>query len=116
MEKARINTNKVDRRRARLQAIQEKKAELKKQVFFDPTMDSTFKKIFKKIANLIHFLNAILHLEGNQQIVHVEKLKPTVRLAAPAKKPKIIRTLCLLYIPSGFAVSTWIFATVTAMI
>jgi predicted transposase/invertase (TIGR01784 family) len=91
MEKARINTNKVDRRRARLQAIQEKKAELKKQVFFDPTMDSTFKKIFKKIANLIHFLNAILHLEGNQQIVHVEKLKPTVRLAAPAKKPKIIR-------------------------
>ena len=91
MEMNRENLNKLSRKKARLRAIQEKKAELKNQVFFDPTMDPTFKRIFKKIANLIHFLNAILRLDGDQKIVHVERLKPTVRLATPAKKPKIVR-------------------------
>ena len=81
-----------NRQTARQQAIQQKKAELKKQTFFDPTFDATFKKIFKKAENLIHFLNAVLHLEGDQQITHIIRLKPTVRLEINAKKkPKIIR-------------------------
>lgn len=91
MERNRKIINKQNCPKARLQAIQEKKAELKNQVFFDPTMDPTFKRIFKKIANLIHFLNAVLRLDVDKKIVHVEKLKPTVRLATPTKRPKIVR-------------------------
>ena len=79
-----------NRKKNRQQAIQEKKTQLKKQVFFDPTYDPTFKKIFRKVPNLIHFLNAILHFEGNHKIIHVETLKPTIRLTAPAKKPRIV--------------------------
>ena len=74
-------------------AIEAKKAELMKQTFFDPTFDATFKKIFKKPENLIHFLNAVLHLEGEQRIAHIVRLRPTVRLEAHSnkKKPKIVR-------------------------
>ena len=75
------------------QAIEAKKAELMKQTFFDPTFDAPFKKIFKKPENLIHFLNAVLHLEGEQRIAHIVRLKPTVRLETHSnkKKPQIVR-------------------------
>ncbi len=85
------------RKMTRRLAIQKKKAELKKQVFFDPTYDPTFKKIFKKGMNLIHFLNAMLHLEGEQRIVHITPLKPKICLETKlrktetvCKKPKIV--------------------------
>ena len=83
----------LNRKKTLEQAIQEKKAELKKQKFFDPTFDATFKKIFKKPENLIHFLNAVLRLEGEQRIVHINRLKPTVRLETHVKnnRPKIVR-------------------------
>lgn len=82
-----------NRKKSIEQAIEAKKAELMKQTFFDPTFDATFKKIFKKPENLIHFLNAVLHLEGEQQIAHIVRLKPTVGLEAHSnkKKPKIVR-------------------------
>ena len=92
MNKNRIKPAKPNRQTARQQAIQQKKAELMKQTFFDPTFDATFKKIFKKVENLIHFLNAVLHLEGELQITQIIRLKPTVRLETDSKKkPKIIR-------------------------
>ena len=74
----------------RWQAIQKKKAELKKQAFFDPTYDPTFKKIFQKTSNLVHFLNSVLHLEGMRRIVYVERLKPSIRLTICDKVPKLV--------------------------
>ena len=92
MNKNTLKPIKQNRKVSRQQAIRQKKAELKKQVFFDPTYDPAFKKIFKKDVNLIHFLNAILHLEGDQRITHIVRLKPTVHLEEHSKKkPKIVR-------------------------
>ena len=97
MNKNCIKPATLNRKMTRREAIQKKKAELKRQVFFDPTYDPTFKKIFKKVVNLIHFLNAILHLEGEQRIVHISPLKPKVSLdsvspkvVAASTKPKIV--------------------------
>jgi len=70
----------------RKQAIEKAKEKLKQQEFFDPTFDATFKKIFKKKEKLIHFLNAILHLEGTNAIVSVKRLSPGIRLAKPNSK------------------------------
>lgn len=61
-----------------LQRVREKVAEIKKHKFFDPTYDPVFKKIFKNKKNLIHFLNAVLHLEGDSRIKSVKHLMPTV--------------------------------------
>ena len=81
----------ANRRKARQLAILKKVAELKKRMFFDPTYDPVFKKIFEKMQNLIHFLNAVLHLEGEQRFVYAEHLKPTINVMTPAKNRKIVR-------------------------
>ena len=81
---------KPSRKMTRWQAIRKKKAELKKQVFFDPTYDPTFKKIFKKVVNLIHFLNVFLHLEGEQRIVHITPLKPKICLETKLRKTETV--------------------------
>ncbi len=54
---------------------------LRKQMFFDPTYDPVFKKVFEKKATLIHFLNAILHLEKGHEINRIETLKKNVKLS-----------------------------------
>lgn len=91
MKGTRKKANNIDRKRARQQAIQKKEAELKKQIFFDPTYDTVFKKIFEKMQTLVHFLNAVLHLEGGKQFVYAEPLKPTINLSTPSQKQKITR-------------------------
>ncbi len=91
MVKNRKKANKINRRRSRLQAIRHAEAKLRKQTFFDPTYDTVFKKIFEKMRTLIHFLNAILHLEEPNQFVYAEPIKPTINLSTPAKKQKIAR-------------------------
>ena len=58
----------------------EQEAKIRSKTFFDPTYDIVFKEIFSKKETLIHFLNAILHLEDEAQIVSVEERKPTVTL------------------------------------
>jgi predicted transposase/invertase (TIGR01784 family) len=71
-----------------LQRVREKVAEIKKHKFFDPTYDPVFKKIFKNKKNLIHFLNAVLHLEGDSRIKSVKHLMPTVKLRNQVGKEK----------------------------
>jgi hypothetical protein len=62
-------------------AVIQQEAILRKQTFFDPTYDPVFKKIFEKKATLIHFLNAILHLEKGREISRIETLKKNVKLS-----------------------------------
>src|SRR5574344_1089533 len=45
---------------------------LKGQTFLDPTYDSSFKEHFSDRKMLIHFLNGVLHLEGNKCITEIE--------------------------------------------
>ena len=86
--------------KTRQQKIREKEAEIRKKKFFDPTYDPVFKKIFKNKKNLIHFLNAVLHLEGDRRIKSVDHLKPTVKLRNQAGNEKSgsfdihARTMC----------------------
>lgn len=87
----RQKVNKVDSRKARQQAIRRAEAKLRKQIFFDPTYDIVFKKIFEKMQTLVHFLNAILHLKGANRFVYAAPIKPTINLSTPAKKQKIAR-------------------------
>ncbi|MBR6450294.1 MAG: PD-(D/E)XK nuclease family transposase [Fibrobacter sp.] len=91
MNGIRKQVNGEDRRKARLQAIRKAEAKLRKQTFFDPTYDTVFKKIFEKMETLVHFLNAILHLEGEHRFVYAELIKPSIILSTPAKKQKIAR-------------------------
>ena len=62
-------------------AVIQQETILRKQMFFDPTYDPVFKKIFEKKATLIHFLNAILHLEKGREISRIETLKKNVKLS-----------------------------------
>ena len=78
----------------RKQAVERAKEKLRKQEFFDPTYDAPFKRIFKKKENLIHFLNAILHLEGANAIVSVKRLGPSVRLAKQGKNKAVPLRTC----------------------
>ena len=55
-------------------------AKIKSHTFFDPTYDAVFKKIFSKDTTLIHFLNAMLHLEGENRIESIERRKPAITL------------------------------------
>lgn len=72
-------------------AVLQQEAILRKQTFFDPTYDSVFKKIFEKKSTLIHFLNAILHLEKEREIQHIETLKRTIKLTNSQKDDEIVR-------------------------
>ena len=62
-------------------AVIQQEAILRKQMFFDPTYDPVFKKIFEKKTTLIHFLNAILHLEKGHEISRIDTLKKNVKLS-----------------------------------
>ena len=90
--------------KTRQQKIQEKIAEIRKYKFFDPTYDPVFKKIFRNKQNLIYFLNAVLHLEGEHRVKSVVHLKPAIKLRNQAEKGKRIsfdihaRTMCGKYI------------------
>ncbi len=61
----------------------EQEAKLRKQTFYDPTLDPVFKKVFRKKSTLIHFLNTFLHLENESEITNVEQLSRTVKLDDP---------------------------------
>ena len=54
--------------------------ELRKQMFYDPTLDPVFKKIFDNKSTLINFLNAFLRLENDRRIREVEQIRRTVKL------------------------------------
>ena len=72
------------------QLIREKVEEIRKHKFFDPTYDPVFKKIFRNKTNLMHFLNAVLHLEGENRIKSVGHLKPAIKMRNLAGKEKKI--------------------------
>ena len=72
VKREKVNAN---RRKSRLQAIKKAEAKLRKRTFFDPTYDIVFKKLFEKTETLVHFLNAILHLEGEHRFVYAEAIK-----------------------------------------
>ena len=55
-------------------------AELRKQTFYDLTLDPVFKKIFEKKSTLVNFLNTFLRLEDNCKITQIEQIKRTVKL------------------------------------
>lgn len=71
--------------------ILRQEAILRKQMFFDPTYDTVFKKIFEKMVTLIHFLNAILHFDKDHEITHVVPLKRSVKLSTPSDDNEAIR-------------------------
>ena len=71
--------------------ILRQEAILRKQMFFDPTLDTVFKKIFEKMATLIHFLNAILHFDREHEITHIAPLKRSVKLSTPDENNETIR-------------------------
>ena len=83
--------DKVNRHKLCQQAIRKREAELRKRTFFDPTYDLVFKKIFAKMKTLIHFLNAVLRLEGDRRLVYAKFLGSTINLSRPDKKRKINR-------------------------
>jgi predicted transposase/invertase (TIGR01784 family) len=66
--------------------------------FLDPKNDVAFKKIFgseKHKDILIHFINDILELEGNNQIEDVEFLSPIQDAEIASKKQSIVDVLML---------------------
>ena len=81
----------INRKMARQLAVRKKEAELRKRKFFDPTLDPVFKKIFKNMKTLVHFLNAILHLDGKRRFVYATPVRPTINLSSSDKKQKIVR-------------------------
>ena len=91
MKDKRKQANKINRVKIRQRAIQKTEANLRRQTFFDPTYDPVFKKIFEKMETLVHFLNAILHLEGKRRVVYANPLRPTINLSRSDKKQKITR-------------------------
>jgi hypothetical protein len=91
MKDIRKTANKTNRGKIRQRAIQKTEANLRKQTFFDPTYDPVFKKIFEKMETLVHFMNAILRLEGKRRIVYANPLRPTINLSRSDKKQKITR-------------------------
>lgn len=81
----------INRKMARQLAVRKKEAELRKRKFFDPTLNPVFKKIFKNMKTLVHFLNAILHLDGKRRFVYATPVRPTINLSSSDKKQKIVR-------------------------
>ena len=65
--------------------------------FLDPKNDVAFKKVFgseKHKDILIHFINDILELKGNDQIEGVEFLSPVQDAEIASKKQSIVDVLC----------------------
>ena len=65
--------------------------------FLDPKNDVAFKKVFgseKHKDILIHFINDILELQGNNQIEDVEYLSPIQDPEIASKKQSIVDVLC----------------------
>jgi predicted transposase/invertase (TIGR01784 family) len=65
--------------------------------FLDPKNDVAFKKVFgseKHKDILIHFINDILELKGNDQIEGVEFLSPVQNAEIAYKKQSIVDVLC----------------------
>ena len=61
--------------------------------FLDPKNDVAFKKVFgseKHKDILIHFINDILELKGNEQIEEVEFLSPIQDAEIASKKQSIV--------------------------
>lgn len=65
--------------------------------FLDPKNDVAFKAVFGSEEHkdiLIHFINDVLELEGNNQIEEVEFLSPIQNPAIAYKKQSIVDVLC----------------------
>ncbi len=43
------------------------------------------------MKTLVHFLNAILHLDGKRRFVYATPVRPTINLSSSDKKQKIVR-------------------------
>jgi len=59
---------------------------LRGKTFLDPTYDSSFKELFSDKKILIHFLNGILHLEGETAITDIEYRDPAYGFGLPYSK------------------------------
>ena len=65
--------------------------------FLDPKNDIAFRKVFgseKHKDIVIHFINDILELKGNDQIENVEFLSPIQDPEIASKKQSIVDVLC----------------------
>ena len=65
--------------------------------FLDPKNDIAFRKVFgseKHKDIVIHFINDILELKGNDQIENVEFLSPIQNPEIASKKQSIVDVLC----------------------
>lgn len=64
--------------------------------YLDPKADLTFKRVFGEHKHLlISFLNALLPLEDDEQIVSVEYLSPEMIPDTPTKKDSIVDVRCI---------------------
>ncbi len=58
-------------------------------MFFDPTYDVVFKKLFSRDETLIHFLNTVLRLRGRNRIKSIVRRKPTIVLTSKIGREEV---------------------------
>ena len=69
--------------------VQQQIAKLKKRIFFDPTYDVVFKKLFSRDETLIHFLNTVLRLRGRNRIRSIVRRKPAIILTSKIGREEV---------------------------
>lgn len=69
--------------------VQQQIAKLKKRIFFDPTYDVVFKKLFSRDETLIHFLNTVLRLRGRNRIKSIVRRKPAIILTSKIGREEV---------------------------
>lgn len=62
--------------------------------YYDPRYDITFKKVFNEPDLLISFLNALLPLKDDEQVVSIEYLSPEMIPETPTNKYSIVDVRC----------------------
>ena len=62
--------------------------------YYDPRYDITFKKVFNHPELLISFLNALLPLKDDEQVVSIEYLTPEMLPETPTNKFSIVDVCC----------------------
>ncbi len=58
-------------------------------MFFDPTYDVVFKKLFSRDETLIHFLNTVLRLRGRNRIKSIVRRKPAIVLTSKIGREEV---------------------------
>ena len=62
--------------------------------YYDPRYDITFKKVFNEPDLLISFLNALLPLKDDEQVVSIEYLSPEMLPDTPTNKFSVVDVRC----------------------